>query len=81
MNTKERPKDLATVVGYTSLWHIERNTVSIELAIVGGGRELLEEMDCAQAHTLIAMLTKNGKKSVSYKKGDYLQSSEFYPFK
>lgn len=77
MNTK----DLATVVGYTSLWHSKTNNVSIELALLGGGRKQLGTMDYEQANTIIGMLTKNGKKSVSYKDNEYLQVSEFYQFK
>jgi len=74
-------KDLATVVGYTSLWHSESNDVSIELALLGGGRKTLGRMGCEQANMIIGMLTKNGKKSVSYKDNEYLQVSEFYQFK
>jgi len=77
MNTN----DLATVVGYTSLWHSESNSVSIELALLGGGRKPLGTMNCEQANMIISMLTKNGKKSVSYKDNEYLQVSEFYQFK
>lgn len=74
-------KDLSTVVGYTSLWHSNSNDVSIELALLGGERKKLGKMDFEQANTLLGMLTKNGKKSVSYKDNEYLQVSEFYQFR
>lgn len=73
--------NLATVIGYTAQWFPETNEVQIELDLLNNERKSLGKMDMQEAGTLLSMLGKDGKKSISYRDGAYMQVNEYYRFK
>ena len=74
-------EDLKTVVGYTAIWFPETDEVQIELNFLNSSRKSLGKMDSNKAAPLLNLLSKNGKKSISYMEDQYMQVSEYYKFR